>query len=130
MDRLEEQVQHLTVRWDNVCSQVTDRLKVAEEAQQTQMIYRSQYDEEIQWLDRVEDTINKLRKPELLSPDELQQQLDQLMAEYRQLQEHTATIENINKEGGKFIREAKVCSHPPFMYHCNKHTHFRIMITA
>uniref|UniRef100_A0AC35G9P8 Desmoplakin SH3 domain-containing protein n=1 Tax=Panagrolaimus sp. PS1159 TaxID=55785 RepID=A0AC35G9P8_9BILA len=107
VDRLEEQVQQLTVRWDNVCSQVTDRLKVAEESQQTQMVYRSQYDEEIQWLDRVENTINKLRKPETLSPDELQQQLEQLMAEYRQLQEHTATIENINKEGGKFIREAK-----------------------
>uniref|UniRef100_A0A914Z2L8 Desmoplakin SH3 domain-containing protein n=1 Tax=Panagrolaimus superbus TaxID=310955 RepID=A0A914Z2L8_9BILA len=107
VDRLEEQVQQLTVRWDNVCSQVSDRLKVAEESQQTQMVYRSQYDEEIQWLDRVENTINKLRKPESLSPDELQQQLEQLMAEYRQLQEHTATIENINKEGGKFIREAK-----------------------
>jgi dystonin len=107
VDRLEEQVQQLTVRWDNVCTQVTDRLKVAEESQQTQMVYRSQYDEEIQWLDRVEDTINKLRKPETLSPDELQQQLEHLMAEYRQLQEHTATIENINKEGGKFIREAK-----------------------
>ena len=54
MDRLEEQVQTITVRWDNVVSQVQKRLRVAEEAQQTQMIYRSQYDEEIQWLDRVE----------------------------------------------------------------------------
>lgn len=38
----------------------------------------------------------------------MQAQLDQLVAEYAQLQEHTKTIENINKEGGKFIREAKV----------------------
>lgn len=87
---------------------MTERLKTAEEAQQTQMVYRSQYDEEIQWLDRVEATINSLRRPEELRPEELQSQLDVLMAEYAQLQEHTATIENINKEGGKFIRDAKV----------------------
>lgn len=105
---MEDEVQKITVRWDNVCSQVAERLRIAEEAQQTQMIYRSQYDEEILWLDRVEDTINSLRRPEDLRPEELQSQLDQLVAEYAQLQEHTATIENINKEGGKFIREAKV----------------------
>lgn len=123
VDRLEEQVQHITdryafdslncnssalFRWDNVCTQVAERLKTAEESQQTQMIYRSQYEEEIQWLDRVEQTIDSLRRPEDLRPEELQSQLDQLTAEYAQLQEHTATIENINKEGGKFIREAKV----------------------
>lgn len=56
----------------------------------------------------MENTINGLRRPEDLSPNELQAQLDQLVAEYAQLQEHTKTIENINKEGGKFIREAKV----------------------
>lgn len=105
---MEDEVQKITVRWDNVCSQVADRLKIAEEGQQTQMIYRSQYDEEIMWLDRVEATINSLRKPEDLRSEDLQTQLDQLVAEYAQLQEHTATIENINKEGGKFIREAKV----------------------
>jgi hypothetical protein len=56
----------------------------------------------------VEATINSLRRPEELRPEELQGQLDQLTAEYAQLLEHTATIENINKEGGKFIRDAKV----------------------
>ena len=63
---------------------------------------------QLQWLDRVEATINSLRRPEELRPEELQGQLDQLTAEYAQLQEHTATIEAINKEGGKFIRDARV----------------------
>ncbi|KAI6230952.1 hypothetical protein M3Y95_00330300 [Aphelenchoides besseyi] len=107
VDRLEDQVQQITVRWENVCAQIEERLKSAEEAQQTQMIYRSQYDEEIQWLDRVEQTINSLRHPDKLRPDQLQAQLDQLVHEYQQLQEHTTTIENINREGGKFIREAR-----------------------
>lgn len=101
-------MQKITVRWDNVCTQVAERLRIAEEAQQTQMVYRSQYNEEIIWLDRVESTIDSLRRPEDLPSEDLQAQLDQLVTEYAQLQEHTTTIENINKEGGKFIRDAKV----------------------
>ncbi|VDN02145.1 unnamed protein product [Thelazia callipaeda] len=107
VDRLEDEVQTLTVRWENVCSQVADRLKTTERALQTQMIYRTEYENEIKWLDNVESTINSLRKPEELRPEQYQQQLDQLIAEYSQLQERTEAIENVNREGGKFIREAK-----------------------
>ncbi|KHN76643.1 Plectin [Toxocara canis] len=107
VDRLEDEVQMLTVRWENVCSQVAERLKSAERALQTQMIYRSEYDNEISWLDRVEATINSLRRPEDMRPEQYQAQLDLLIAEYAQLQERTEAIENLNREGGKFIREAK-----------------------
>lgn len=72
------------------------------------MIYRSEYENEIAWLDRVEATIKNLRKPEELRPEEYQAQLDLLIAEYSQLQERTEAIENVNREGGKYIREAKV----------------------
>ncbi|EFO27980.1 hypothetical protein LOAG_00505 [Loa loa] len=107
VDRLEDEVQTSTVRWENVCSQVVDRLKTAEHALQTQMIYRTEYENEIRWLDNVEATINSLRKPEELLPEQYQQQLDLLIAEYSQLQERTEAVENVNREGGKFIREAK-----------------------
>ncbi|VDM61295.1 unnamed protein product [Angiostrongylus costaricensis] len=107
VDRVEEEVQQLNVRWENVFAQVSERLKAAERALQTQMVYRSEYDNEMAWLDRVEETISKLRKPEDLRPEQYQQQLDLLVAEYAQLQERTEAIENVNREGGKFIREAK-----------------------
>uniref|UniRef100_A0A0R3RSE6 Calponin-homology (CH) domain-containing protein n=1 Tax=Elaeophora elaphi TaxID=1147741 RepID=A0A0R3RSE6_9BILA len=107
VDRLEDEVQTITVRWENVCSQVIDRLKTAEHALQTQMVYRTEYENEIRWLDNVEATINSLRKPEELRPEQYQQQLDLLIAEYSQLQERTEAVENVNREGGKFIREAK-----------------------
>ncbi|KAK6730470.1 hypothetical protein RB195_007125 [Necator americanus] len=107
VDRIEDEVQQLNVRWENVCAQVAERLKAAERALQTQMVYRSEYENEMAWLDRVEETINKLRKPEELHPEQYQQQLDLLVAEYAQLQERTEAIENVNREGGKFIREAK-----------------------
>ena len=107
VDRLEDQVQRLTVRWENVCAQLLDRLKATEMGIQVLMVYRSDYDNEIQWLDRVEATINSLRNPNSLRPEEYQEQLDILMAEYTQLNEHTNAIENVNHEGGKYIREAK-----------------------
>lgn len=43
-----------------------------------------------------------------MRPEQYQAQLDLLIAEYAQLQERTEAIENVNREGGKFIREAKV----------------------
>lgn len=107
VDRLEDVVQNLIVRWENVCSQVGDRLKTAEEALQTQMVYRSAYENEIAWLNRVENTINSLRKPEEMQPEQYQSQLDVLLAEYAQLQDRTEAIENVNREGGKYIRQAK-----------------------
>lgn len=67
----------------------------------------------------MEATINSLRRPDELKPEELQAQLDQLVAEYAQLQEHTATIESINKEGGKFIREAKTYDLRQTQFHDN-----------
>ncbi|VDO44104.1 unnamed protein product, partial [Onchocerca flexuosa] len=107
VDRLEDEVQTTTVRWENVCSQVVDRLKTTEHVLQTQIVYRTEYENEIKWLDNVEATINSLRKPEELRPEQYQQQLDQLIAEYSQLQERTEAVENVNREGGQFIREAK-----------------------
>lgn len=60
VDRLEDEVQKVTVRWDNICTQVADRLKIAEDAQQTQMIYRSQVRTTYRWHQR------EPNKPELI----------------------------------------------------------------
>ncbi|PAV59690.1 hypothetical protein WR25_21273 isoform A [Diploscapter pachys] len=107
VDALEEEVQRLNVRWENVNQQVAERLIAAEKALQIQMVYRSEYETELAWLDSVEETINRLRRPEDLHPEEYQQQLEVLIHEYAQLQEHTAAIEKVNREGGQYIREAK-----------------------
>ncbi|CAI2296024.1 unnamed protein product [Caenorhabditis sp. 36 PRJEB53466] len=107
VDVIENEVQRLNVRWENVNSQVAERLLAVERALQIQMVYRSEYTTEMKWLDTVEETINRLRKPEELRPEQYQQQLDTLIAEYSNLQEHTQAIENVNKEGGRFIHEAK-----------------------
>ena len=53
VDRIEEEVQQLNVRWENVGAQVAERLKAAERALQIQMVFRSEYENEMAWLDRV-----------------------------------------------------------------------------
>uniref|UniRef100_A0A1I7TIM3 Calponin-homology (CH) domain-containing protein n=1 Tax=Caenorhabditis tropicalis TaxID=1561998 RepID=A0A1I7TIM3_9PELO len=108
VDAIEDEVQKLNVRWENVNSQIAERLLAVERALQIQMVYRSEYETEMKWLDDVEETINRLRKPDELRPEEYQQQLDQLIGMYSHLQEHTQAIENVNKEGGRFIHEAKI----------------------
>nr|CAD44514.1 VAB-10A protein [Caenorhabditis elegans] len=108
VDAIEDEVQKLNVRWENVNSQIASRLLAVESALQIQMVYRSEYETEMSWLDTVEETINRLRKPEELRPEQYQQQLDMLIAEYTNLQEHTQAIEHVNKEGGRFIHEAKI----------------------
>ncbi|EFO90835.1 hypothetical protein CRE_09761 [Caenorhabditis remanei] len=108
VDAIEDEVQRLNVRWENVNSQIAERLLAVERALQIQMVYRSEYETEMKWLDDVEETINRLRKPDELRPEEYQKQLDQLIGMYSHLQEHTQNIENVNKEGGRFIHEAKI----------------------
>lgn len=43
------------------------------------MVYRPSYDNELNWLNRVEATINDLRDPNHLRPDEYQAQLEMLI---------------------------------------------------
>lgn len=62
IDRLENEIQTITVRWENVCAQVVDRLKTTEHALQVQMVYRTEYENEIRWLDSVEATINRYHR--------------------------------------------------------------------
>lgn len=52
-------MQKLTVRWENICSQVLERFKSTEQALGTIMVYRPAYDTELAWLDRVEANINR-----------------------------------------------------------------------
>lgn len=55
------------------------RLRTSEVALQSLMVYRASYENELAWLERVERTINNLRRPEDLHPEEYQEQLDILV---------------------------------------------------
>ncbi|KRX41475.1 Microtubule-actin cross-linking factor 1 [Trichinella murrelli] len=107
INNADDDVQELTVRWENICYQVIDRLNLIESATGVLMQYQSAYENENAWLERVEKTIDDLRIDESINPEEYQKHLDLLMAEYRNLTERTEAVEHVNREGGRFIREAK-----------------------
>ncbi|KRY29814.1 Dystonin, partial [Trichinella spiralis] len=107
INNADDDVQELTVRWENICYQVIDRLNLIESATGVLMQYQSAYENENAWLERVEKTIDDLRIDESMNPEEYQKHLDLLMAEYRNLTERTEAVEHVNREGGRFIREAK-----------------------
>ncbi|KRZ11899.1 Microtubule-actin cross-linking factor 1 [Trichinella zimbabwensis] len=107
INNVDDDVQELTVRWENICYQVIDRLNLIESATGVLMQYQSAYENENAWLERVEKTIDDLRIDESMNPEEYQKHLDLLMAEYRNLTERTEAVEHVNREGGRFIREAK-----------------------
>ncbi|KRY74473.1 Microtubule-actin cross-linking factor 1, partial [Trichinella pseudospiralis] len=107
INSVDDVVQELTVRWENICYQVIDRLNLIESATGVLMQYQSAYENENAWLERVEKTIDDLRIDESMNPEEYQKHLDLLMAEYRNLTERTEAVEHVNREGGRFIREAK-----------------------
>lgn len=71
------------------------------------MVYRSEYDIEISWLERVDKLFKQLRATKTI--EEMTEQLSMLNVEYTQLQQRTDNIEHVNNVGGKFIHVAKVC---------------------
>ncbi|CAJ0916061.1 unnamed protein product, partial [Mesorhabditis belari] len=113
VDHVEDEAQQLNVRWENICVQVNTSFRIENawkrwrKTMQTMGFVRGELLNEMTWLEKVEKTIDQLRRPEELRSNELQQQLDILAQEYSQLQERTAAIEALNREGGKYIREAK-----------------------
>ncbi|XP_003373378.1 putative calponin y domain protein [Trichinella spiralis] len=97
-------------RWENLwetSKMHAERLNLIESATGVLMQYQSAYENENAWLERVEKTIDDLRIDESMNPEEYQKHLDLLMAEYRNLTERTEAVEHVNREGGRFIREAK-----------------------
>ncbi|KRY49672.1 Microtubule-actin cross-linking factor 1 [Trichinella britovi] len=97
-------------RWENLwetSKMHAERLNLIESATGVLMQYQSAYENENAWLERVEKTIDDLRIDESINPEEYQKHLDLLMAEYRNLTERTEAVEHVNREGGRFIREAK-----------------------
>ncbi|KRX41471.1 Dystonin [Trichinella murrelli] len=96
-------LEQVLYRWENLW----ETLNLIESATGVLMQYQSAYENENAWLERVEKTIDDLRIDESINPEEYQKHLDLLMAEYRNLTERTEAVEHVNREGGRFIREAK-----------------------
>nr|CAD7404991.1 unnamed protein product [Timema cristinae] len=104
LDRLDNDVNRLTNRWTNVCSQLVDRLRSCEAAYGLLKNYTNSYQTEVSWVD---DSYTKLNN---LSPigDRAKEQLEPTKSLLNHVKEKAPAIEQVNVTGGRFIRESKI----------------------
>ncbi|XP_048523580.1 dystonin isoform X32 [Dendroctonus ponderosae] len=106
VERLDKDIQRLNSRWSSVCQQLADRLKGCQQAYDLLQKYAQAKQVEDDWLD---DQYGKL---ETLQPikDRAKEQLDATRNLLNNVVERTPKIEQVNLNGGRFIREGKIWS--------------------
>ncbi|CAG2060531.1 unnamed protein product, partial [Timema podura] len=96
LDRLDNDVNRLTNRWTNVCSQLVDRLRSCEAAYGLLKNYTNSYQTEVSWVD---DSYTKLNN---LSPigDRAKEQLEPTKSLLNHVKEKAPAVEQVNVTGG------------------------------
>ncbi|XP_042210424.1 microtubule-actin cross-linking factor 1-like isoform X40 [Homarus americanus] len=107
VDKLEEDVRKLRIRWENICSQIIERLRSCEAACELLTKYRNGHDIEKVELNDLENGLRS-QKIEDLGPSEAELELERLRSMYMKIIEKKTSIEHVNTLGGRFIREAKI----------------------
>ncbi|CAB3229871.1 unnamed protein product [Arctia plantaginis] len=106
LERLDKEVTQLNTRWNNVCSQLAERLRSCEAAYQLLRNYNAGLEKEAEWID---DAYSKLQAqpPIEIRPKEQFEPTRNLLTS---VVERTPKIEKVNVDGGRYIREAKIYS--------------------
>ncbi|XP_026728111.1 dystonin isoform X29 [Trichoplusia ni] len=106
LERLDKEVSQLNNRWNNVCTQLAERLRSCEAAYQLLRNYNAGLEKEAEWID---DAYSKLQAqpPIEIRPKEQFEPTRNLLTS---VVERTPKIEKVNVDGGRYIREAKIYS--------------------
>ncbi|KAG5872490.1 hypothetical protein JTB14_037535 [Gonioctena quinquepunctata] len=106
VERLDKEVQKLNNRWSNVCGQLADKLRGCKQAYDLLKNYGEAKQIEDAWLDE------QYGKLENLQPikDRAKEHLDATRNLLNSVVERTPKIEQVNLNGGRFIREGKIWS--------------------
>ncbi|XP_047520521.1 dystonin isoform X32 [Pieris napi] len=103
LERLDKEITQLNNRWNNVCTQLAERLRSCEAAYQLLRNFNAGFEKEAEWID---DSFSKLQAqpPIEIRPKE---QFEPTRTLLTNVVERTPKIEKVNVDGGRFIREAK-----------------------
>ncbi|XP_072387789.1 microtubule-actin cross-linking factor 1 isoform X30 [Diabrotica undecimpunctata] len=106
VDRLDKEIQKLNNRWSNVCAQLADRLRGCKQAYDLLKNYGEAKVVEDDWLNE------QYGKLETLQPikDRAKEHLDATRNLLNSVVERAPKIEQVNVNGGRFIREGKIWS--------------------
>ncbi|XP_063905660.1 dystonin isoform X27 [Zophobas morio] len=103
VERLEKEIQKLNSRWSNVCSQLADRLRGCEQAYNLLKNYKKPKESEDSWLDEQYGKLENLQPIKDRAKEHLEATRNLLNSVY----ERAPVIEQVNVNGGRFIREGK-----------------------
>ncbi|XP_068893478.1 microtubule-actin cross-linking factor 1 isoform X26 [Tenebrio molitor] len=103
VERLDKEIQKLNSRWSNVCSQLADRLRGCEQAYNLLKNYKKPKENEDSWLDEHYGKLENLQPIKDRAKEHLESTRNLLNSVY----ERAPVIEQVNVNGGRFIREGK-----------------------
>ncbi|XP_044265475.1 dystonin isoform X25 [Tribolium madens] len=103
IERLDKEIQKLNARWGNVCSQLADRLRGCEQAYNLLKNYKKPKENEDAWLDEHYGKLENLQPIKDRAKEHLETTRNLLNSVY----ERAPVIEQVNVNGGRFIREGK-----------------------
>ncbi|KPM10180.1 Microtubule-actin cross-linking factor 1-like protein [Sarcoptes scabiei] len=99
VDRLEEDCKQLHKRWDDINTQVLERIKSMEICLEILQSYRNRMLKEIDWMRKMNQAVEDfVRQKELRSTKQL----------YEEASSHKSSIDETNNLGQRFIKEAKI----------------------
>ncbi|KAK9887502.1 hypothetical protein WA026_023054 [Henosepilachna vigintioctopunctata] len=106
VDRLDKEIQKLNNRWSNVCAQLADRLRGCEQAYNLLKNYKTAKANEDSWLDEQYGKLENLQPLKERAKDNLEATRNLLNS----VVERAPIIEQVNVNGGRYIREGKIWS--------------------
>ncbi|XP_046680779.1 dystonin isoform X33 [Homalodisca vitripennis] len=101
LDRVDTDVTRITQRWNNICSQLLDRMRNCEAAFNLLSKFKNSYQSEVTIVDESYEKLNSI------PPVQVKETVDLTKTLYTSVLERAQPMEQVNLDGGRFIREAK-----------------------
>ncbi|GFW43673.1 hypothetical protein TNCV_4770221 [Trichonephila clavipes] len=108
VSKLEEDVKKVRRRWDLAGTQVNDRLKALENSLELLQNYQGKYNEQKVFVSQMSAKVESMKSVSRLDSHELHHEIESSMSTYHTLSQRKAAIEDVNVDGGRYIREAKM----------------------
>ncbi|XP_075219795.1 dystonin-like protein short stop isoform X24 [Lycorma delicatula] len=103
LERLDTDIHRFTQRWNNICKQLSDRLRSCESAYNNLQKFTNSYQTEVSFVDSSYGKLNNLTPVK----SHAKEQIEPTKALFNSVIERSSVIETVNLDGGRFIREAK-----------------------
>ncbi|CAL1283115.1 unnamed protein product [Larinioides sclopetarius] len=108
VSKMEEDVKKVRRRWDLAGTQVNDRLKSLETSLELLQNYQGKYNEQKMFVSQMSAKVESMKSVSRMDSHEMHHEIESSMSTYHTLSQRKAAIEDVNVDGGRFIREAKM----------------------